>query len=125
MFSLVLLSGLANCAVPSLDDNSFFNFVNQPGASVIKFYMTDCRHCVELAPTFYKLSELFDGIDGLRFAECNIDDAPQAQEHFGIEYLPEVLWITPLSSQPLKYDGDKSLNSLVDFVNMGAENIQF
>eukprot|EP00770_Monocercomonoides_exilis_P003440 MONOS_3420.1-p1 / transcript=MONOS_3420.1 / gene=MONOS_3420 / organism=Monocercomonoides_exilis_PA203 / gene_product=unspecified product / transcript_product=unspecified product / location=Mono_scaffold00080:101220-101623(-) / protein_length=82 / sequence_SO=supercontig / SO=protein_coding / is_pseudo=false len=79
----------------------------------------------ELRQPYAALAQSYDHIPGLRFAECNLEDAPIVQDQLGIEFVPEVMWFTPLNNRPIQFEGEKNFGTLVGFLNYCARQLPF
>ena len=55
------------------------------GKVVIDFFATWCGPCKRIAPVYVELSEKFPSIT---FLKCDVDEAEQVSNHYGVESLP-------------------------------------
>ncbi|KAF8311892.1 protein disulfide isomerase [Clavulina sp. PMI_390] len=83
----------------------------------VQFFATWCGHCKRLAPTWETLAEKFAGDDSLLIAKMDGEknDLP-AGTPFSIEGFPTLKFKPAGSRQFINYEGDRSLEDLLSFV---------
>ncbi len=56
------------------NENNYREFEYETGVAVIRFYATWCTSCVQNAPFFEQLAQLFDA--SVKFGKVNVDQSP-------------------------------------------------
>lgn len=98
---------------------------NLPGVSLVLFYSKKCPHCVNAFPVFETLPQV---VPGCRFAllnvSTNVNVARMSQRTIApITVVPFI--ILYVNGRPfMKYNGEKSLRSISNFVNEVLARIQ-
>jgi len=90
----------------------------------IEFYATWCGHCKRLKPIWDSLGERFaDRKDLITIAkmEATENDLPPSVS-FQISGFPTIKFKPAGSPDFIDYDGDRSLESLIEFVEANAKN---
>jgi len=83
----------------------------------VDFYADWCPPCQRMAPTYKELAKTFKGINGLMIAKINADKNDTFQK---VESYPTILFFKKGSKTGIKYEGDRSLNSFIEFVKLNA-----
>ncbi|EPQ59417.1 protein disulfide isomerase [Gloeophyllum trabeum ATCC 11539] len=119
--------------IPETQDEPVFNLVGKQFDEVVfddskdvfvEFYASWCGHCKRLKPTWDSLGEKFGDVkDRVVIAkmEATENDLPPSVP-FRISGFPTLKFKPAGSKEFLDYDGDRSLESLVAFVEEHAKN---
>ena len=113
-------------AVAVLTPETFDTVAATPGAfKLLEFYAPWCGHCKQLAPTYEKLAQAFEGEPSVVIANIDADKHRSLGERFGVEGFPTIKYILPdATGKPeaaaLAYDGPRDLEGMVKFVNEKA-----
>ena len=83
---------------------------------LILFYSPDCGYCKQLLPTFNKFEMDFNGKKHVQITKINGYSYPDLCKTYKIEGFPTILFIKD-GNIVSKYSGDRTYNSLVDFLN--------
>ncbi|CAF4734040.1 unnamed protein product, partial [Rotaria sp. Silwood1] len=88
---------------------------------VVFFYAPWCGHCNEFKPTYSKLAERLAGQSNIILTQMDatLNDIPQG---FDVTGFPTI-YIVPTNNKPVKYDGNRDINDLVNFIekNIGLK----
>jgi len=87
----------------------------------VEFYAPWCGHCKQLAPTWDALATHFEGNDKIVIAQMDatLNDNPSV----GIRGFPSLyLFVSGDKANPIPYNGDRSLEALIDFVQQHAKH---
>jgi len=90
----------------------------------IEFYAPWCGHCKRLAPTWETLAERYESAkEGLLIAKMDAteNDLPPSVP-FRVSGFPTLKFKTAGSRDFVDYEGDRSLESLIEFVEATAKN---
>jgi len=98
---------------------------NLSGISLVLFFSKQCKHCVSLYPIFERLPQ---HIPGCQFALLNVSTNPSVARMSQETILPLThvpFLILFVNGKPfLRYNGEKSLNALANFVSEVLNRIQ-
>lgn len=90
----------------------------------IEFYAPWCGHCKRLAPIYEEVGEYFSSLkDQITIAkmDATLNDLP-ADSPFKITGFPTLKFRPAGSQEFIDYEGDRSLDSLIAFINQHAKN---
>jgi len=119
--------------IPATQDESVYNLVGKEFDKVVmdeskdvfvEFYASWCGHCKRLKPTWDSLGDHFQGVkDRVVIAkmEAQENDIPPSVP-FRVSGFPTLKFKPAGSTEFLDYDGDRSLESLIAFVEENAKN---
>ncbi|KAK7470599.1 protein disulfide-isomerase precursor [Stygiomarasmius scandens] len=119
--------------IPESQDEAVFNLVGKQFDEVVfddakdvfvEFYATWCGHCKRLKPTWDTLGEKYASVkDRITIAkmEATENDLPPSVP-FRVSGFPTLKFKPAGSREFLDYEGDRSLESLVAFVEENAKN---
>jgi len=91
---------------------------------LVEFYAPWCGHCKKLAPIYEKLGELFETNNNIVIAKIDAteNDLP-SNAGITIEGFPTIfLFQANPSNKPIAYEGDRSLDDLVNFIKENVIN---
>lgn len=101
-----------------LDDQTFKEFLSKEGVHFVKFYAPWCGHCQKLAPVWEELAGYYkeNSLVHIIKVDCTANQA--TCQKYGVQGYPTlILFEDGLALE--KYNGERSLSALIDFV---AEN---
>lgn len=87
----------------------------------VEFYAPWCGHCKSLAPTWDKLGEKFTGDENVVIAK--MDSTANEVEEFEIQGFPTLKFFPSGSDKVVDYNGDRTLDAMVEFVNSNGEKV--
>jgi thiol-disulfide isomerase/thioredoxin len=90
-------------------------FIGGPNAILVKFYNPDCPHCRAMADGFATCAHLFTDV---LFGGMDCIKNKDLCQFYNVNTYPTVHLFHPYSTEPVDYDGDKSLDSFADFVEL-------
>ncbi|KAK8805187.1 hypothetical protein WA538_001649 [Blastocystis sp. DL] len=104
--------------VKVLTPSNFDEVVNSGKVVFVKFYAPWCGHCKHLAPTYVKLADAFQEEPNVVIAELDADAHRDFAQKFDVHGFPTLKIF--VKGQPKDYQGDRSLEDMVEFVNDNA-----
>lgn len=87
--------------------------------TLLLFHADWCGHCQHFKPTFEKFSNAIDK-SKLNIIKFNADTDKKYVESFKISGFPALLLNDPKTKRFIEYNGDRSINDLIKFVNENA-----
>eukprot|EP00930_Biecheleria_cincta_P014244 TRINITY_DN12343_c0_g1_i1.p1 TRINITY_DN12343_c0_g1~~TRINITY_DN12343_c0_g1_i1.p1 ORF type:complete len:224 (+),score=57.38 TRINITY_DN12343_c0_g1_i1:24-674(+) len=90
----------------------------QEGPIFVKFFAPWCKHCKDMAKDFHSLSKE-QLADGIRVGRVDGTKNQALGKRFGIPGFPSLLLFTEQGKEMRSYAGDRSLQSMLAFVNGG------
>lgn len=91
-----------------LTDKTHDNYVKQ-GNVLVKYYAPWCHYCNELDPKFKAIGNILKG--NIKTASLNAD---KYNMDF-VESFPTLIFY-PINGDPIKYDGKRSVENIIEFV---------
>merc|ERR1719231_208908 len=108
----------APTAVTVLNKDNFDDFATSARFALVEFYAPWCGHCKQLAPTYEKLAKVFEGDQNVVvIGKVDATEETELAERYNIEGFPTLKFFEIDSSEAEDYEGDRSLEALVDLVN--------
>lgn len=96
-------------------DNFNSDVVESDKFVLLEAYAPWCGHCQQLEPVYNKLAELVKSAEDVVIAK--IDATANENSALNIEGFPTIYLFKPKhEGEPIAYDGDRSLSSLVEFL---------
>eukprot|EP01130_Rhizamoeba_saxonica_P018148 TRINITY_DN89_c0_g1_i1.p1 TRINITY_DN89_c0_g1~~TRINITY_DN89_c0_g1_i1.p1 ORF type:complete len:468 (-),score=116.60 TRINITY_DN89_c0_g1_i1:48-1406(-) len=105
-----------------LTANSFHELVVDDTSTeyLVDIWAPWCGPCVALAPAYLDVSKVLEDVDGIAIAKLNCDENDTDKELFPEPGIPNIKFFKAGDkSNPIKYDGDRSAVSFIEFI---AEN---
>jgi protein disulfide-isomerase A1 len=93
---------------------------NLHNPTLILFHADWCGHCQHFMPTFDKFSGAINK-SKLNIIKFNADKDKKYIDPFKIDGFPTLLLNVPKNKQFITYNGDRSINDLLKFVNENAQ----
>ncbi|KAJ1960989.1 hypothetical protein GGI12_003504 [Dipsacomyces acuminosporus] len=88
---------------------------------LVEFFAPWCGHCKRLAPIYAQLSEVFQSDDNVVIASYDASSDDQIKKEYPIQGFPTLLaFPAGKDAKQVEYEGDRSLDDLVAFVNKHA-----
>ncbi|XP_050712885.1 thioredoxin domain-containing protein 5-like [Eriocheir sinensis] len=105
-----------------LTSENFDNAV-QKGYSMVKFFAPWCGHCKRMAPTYDELGRKFVGNDKVKIAkvDCTQEVNRGLCSEQNVDGFP-TLFLYKDGSKVSEYNGDRSLNDMVNFISRNLEH---
>jgi len=79
-----------------------------------------CGHCKKLAPEYEKLGASFKKSKSVLIAQVDCDEHKSICSKYGVSGYPTIQWFPKGSLEPKKYEGQRSVEALAEFVNSEA-----
>ncbi|KAF3967035.1 hypothetical protein CMV_008926 [Castanea mollissima] len=125
--SLIFLfasSVIADDVVVLTEDN-FDKEVGQDRDALVEFYAPWCGHCKKLAPEYEKLGSSFKKAKSVLIGKVDCDSHKSVCSKYGVSGYPTIQWFPKGSLEPKKYEGARTAEALVEFVNKeGGTNVK-
>ncbi|KAJ1940497.1 hypothetical protein EC988_007018, partial [Linderina pennispora] len=88
---------------------------------LVEFYAPWCGHCKRLAPIYAQLSEVFQNDDSVVIANYDASEDTKIRDEVTIQGFPTLIaFPAGKDAKRIEFEGDRSLESLVAFVNKHA-----
>ncbi|KAJ7523579.1 hypothetical protein O6H91_18G055000 [Diphasiastrum complanatum] len=113
---------LALPSVVELNPNNFDEVVGGERGVLVKFYAPWCGHCKRLASHFERVASLFKKIESVALAKLDCDEHKKFCKKFEVSGFPTLKWFPKGSHQPKDYEGSRTPEALVDFLNSELGN---
>lgn len=91
-------------------------FLDSSKKQLVLFYSPDCGYCKQVLPVWNKFEMDFNGRKHITISKINGYSYPDLCKQYGIEGFPTILFIKD-GSIVAKYQGDRTYNSFVEFLN--------
>jgi len=117
---LVAVVALVCSQVVDLDGSNFDSIVDGSKAAFVEFYAPWCGHCKNLAPEYEQVGEAFSKIKNVVIAKVDADEHKDLGSRFGVQGFPTLKYFPKGSTTPEDYDGGRSAQDIIDFVNRKA-----
>nr|GEU58056.1 probable protein disulfide-isomerase A6 [Tanacetum cinerariifolium] len=101
-----------------LTEESFEKEVGQDRGALVEFYAPWCGHCKKLAPEYEKLGASFKKSKSVLIGKVDCDEHKSVCTKFGVSGYPTIQWFPKGSLEPKKYEGARTAEALVEFVNL-------
>jgi len=114
------VKGSGPTALIDLDDSTFDKVVLDKKQNVfVEFYAPWCGHCKSLEPTYIKFANVFANEPNVKIARVNADEHKVHSSKYGVSGFPTLKYFPAGDSKtPEEYNGERSLEALVDFINL-------
>lgn len=103
-----------------LTESNFEQHVGGDKGALVEFYAPWCGHCKKLAPEYEKLGEALKGQKSVLIAKVDCDDHKSLCSKYGIQGFPTIKWFPKGSLEPKDYNGGRTTDALLEFVNNEA-----
>ncbi|KAF3789787.1 disulfide-isomerase like 2-1 protein [Nymphaea thermarum] len=128
-FSLSALALLLVVAVADdvvvLNEDNFEQEVGKERGALVEFYAPWCGHCKKLAPEYEKLGATFKKTKSILIGKVDCDEHKSLCSKYGVTGYPTIKWFPQGSLEPKSYEGARTADALVEFVNTeGGTNVK-
>ncbi|XP_052193733.1 protein disulfide-isomerase like 2-1-like [Diospyros lotus] len=121
---LFVSSATADDVVVLTEDN-FEKHVGQDRGALVEFYAPWCGHCKKLAPDYEKLGASFKKAKSVLIGKVDCDEHKSLCSKYDVSGYPTIKWFPKGSLEPKKYEGARTAEALVEFVNSeGGTNVK-
>ncbi|EED22025.1 disulfide isomerase (TigA), putative [Talaromyces stipitatus ATCC 10500] len=105
--------------VQMLTESSFKDVVGTDKNVLVAFTAPWCGHCKSLAPTWEELAKDFARDENVVIAkvDCEAENSKSLASEFKIQGFPTIKFFPAGSSEPVAYEGGRSENNFVDYIN--------
>jgi len=113
-------------AVPSyvtvLNGDNFDELALGPKSALVEFYAPWCGHCKQLAPKYEQLGEIFAGEPDVVIGKVDAteEDGGVLASKYGVTGYPTLKFFPAGASEPVDYQGERELESLLEYINSNA-----
>jgi protein disulfide-isomerase A6 len=111
---------VAASAVTVLGTENFDELALGDKATLVKFYAPWCGHCKTLAPEYEKLGKAFAGDADVLIAEVDATEYGELANRFDVSGYPTLKYFPAGSAEPEAYDGERTAEGMLGFVNSKA-----
>eukprot|EP01124_Arcella_intermedia_P024979 TRINITY_DN4355_c0_g2_i2.p1 TRINITY_DN4355_c0_g2~~TRINITY_DN4355_c0_g2_i2.p1 ORF type:complete len:617 (+),score=198.41 TRINITY_DN4355_c0_g2_i2:39-1889(+) len=95
--------------------------VNSEEEFLVDIWADWCGPCVMVGPIIAKLSEVLAGVPGICIGKLNCDYNTVNKKYFPESGIPNIKFFPKgKKDQPIKYNGDRSLTSFIEFIHQNA-----
>ncbi|KAJ2803239.1 protein disulfide-isomerase precursor [Coemansia helicoidea] len=119
--------------IPDKNDAAVFTLVSKQFNEVVfdktkdvlvEFYAPWCGHCKTLAPIYDKLGTVLKDNANLVIAKMDAiaNDVPSSEPALQVYGFPTIVFVRAEDNAIVEYNGNRSLESLVDFIEENAAN---
>ncbi|KAJ0513857.1 putative protein disulfide-isomerase [Helianthus annuus] len=123
--ALVFFLSPAAADVVVLTEDNFEKEVGQDRGALVEFYAPWCGHCKKLAPEYEKLGASFKKSKSVLIGKVDCDEHKSICTKYGVSGYPTIQWFPKGSLEPKKYEGARTAEALVEFVNLeGGTNVK-
>ena len=119
ILGLVLLAGLFYGLIFGITPEKFT--VSRLNRELVFFSMNGCGHCEEMKPTWDLLVNNYGDNNFVELKHIVAQDKPELTEQYKVTAFPTILALKD-GKLNLKYDGDRSYEDLVRFLNYAMTN---
>jgi protein disulfide-isomerase A6 len=103
-----------------LTPENFDQYVDGSKGAFVEFFAPWCGHCKSLAPEYEIVGEAFVRESSVVIAKVDADAHKELGSRFGIQGFPTLKWFPKGSTTPEDYNGGRSADDIVTFVNNKA-----
>jgi thiol-disulfide isomerase/thioredoxin len=112
-----LFSATSSSEYFELTPENAAQFIGGPKPILVKFYNPDCPHCRAMADAFATCAHLFTDV---LFGGMDCIKNKKLCEFYNVNTYPMVHLFPAHSTEAVDYDGDKTLDSFADFVELNT-----
>ncbi|KAK8898480.1 hypothetical protein M9Y10_000769 [Tritrichomonas musculus] len=113
---LFIFSYFSFCQYIEITDSNVGTIIGGKLPSIIKFYLTDCIFCQELAPEFQEAADMFSNQE-IIFGGVNCDEHKNICEKFNVDGYPRIYFFKQNSKEEgVRFTDERTSNSIADFI---------
>jgi len=120
LFVTLFLFYVVNAKVVDLTPDNFDSVVDGSKGAFVEFYAPWCGHCKNLAPDYEIVGETFDKEPSVVIAKVDADAHKDLGGRFDVHGFPTLKWFPKGSTTPEAYEGGRTVDDIVTFVNNKA-----
>nr|QBK87257.1 MAG: thioredoxin [Marseillevirus LCMAC201] len=89
---------------------------------LVMFFAPWCGHCQNMSPAWDEFTQNFDGYNGIKILKINGEENQQLSQLHDIKGFPVIKYCPKGLQNPegIMYEGDRSVNSLAQFLQQNA-----
>lgn len=95
--------------------------ISQLGRELVFFSMEGCPHCDDMKPTWELLRSNYGNNDYIELKQVVAQQSPELTQKYNVQSFPTILALKD-GELNMKYDGDRSYESLLQFMNLSMTN---
>jgi len=105
-----------------LNGDNFDELALGPKSALVEFYAPWCGHCKQLAPKYEQLGEIFAGEPDVVIGKVDAteEDGGVLASKYGVTGYPTLKFFPAGASEPVDYQGERELESLLEYINSNA-----
>lgn len=89
-----------------------------PNGAMVEFYAPWCGHCQNFAPDYERLAKNFAAAKSpVRIGRVDADAQTGLKDRFSITGFPSIKWFAPGASEPVKYEGGRTVELMTEYIN--------
>ena len=92
-----------------------------PPPAILYFSAEGCPHCTDMAPKWAEAAQILRQSGKFIVREYSAQD--ETTQQMGVDGFPRVLYVAGPGAQPIKYKGDRTVESLLRFANSDGQNV--
>jgi len=95
--------------------------ISQLGRELVFFSMEGCPHCDDMKPIWELLKSNYGNNDYIELRQIVAQQSPEIVQKYSVQGFPTILALKN-GELNMKYDGDRSYESLLQFMNLAMTN---
>jgi len=120
VLTVLLFASYISAQVVDLTPENFDSFVDGSKGAFVEFFAPWCGHCKHLAPEYEIVGEAFGKSKDVVIAKVDADAHKELGNRFDVHGYPTLKWFPKGSTTPEDYNGGRTADDIVAFVNEKA-----